>query len=93
MGLALAYHALGRNAESDAALARMRNADADLEATSIAIVYAYRGEFDHAFEWLDRSIAVRNVDLGHKLEHEPMLASLRADPRYVELLRKMHLRS
>jgi TolB-like protein len=91
-GLALAYHALGRKAESDAALSRVRDAGSDLNATSIAIVHAYRGEIDQAFEWLDRSIAVRNLDLGHKLEKEPLLASLRADPRYLELLRKMRLR-
>jgi TolB-like protein/Flp pilus assembly protein TadD len=91
-GLALAYHALGRKVESDAALARVRNAGADLQATSIAIVHAYRGEIDQAFEWLNRSVAVRNTDLGYKLESEPMLAPLRADPRYRELLHKMRLR-
>ena len=58
---------------------------------SIAVVHAYRGEVGQAFEWLDKAIAARDITLVHTLAHEPLLASLRADPRYSALLRKMQL--
>jgi adenylate cyclase len=91
VGLALAYHALGRRVESDAALARVKVSGGSLQPTNIAVVYAYRGEFRQAFDWLDRAVAARDITLVHTLELDPLLASLRADPRYSTLLRKMNL--
>lgn len=91
LGLALAYHALGRKPESDAALARAVRDRAHLEPTNIAIAYAYRGERDQAFRWLEQAVAQRDLALGHKFRLEPKLAPLRSDPRYTALLRKMNL--
>jgi TolB-like protein len=90
-GLALVYHALGRRSESDAALARAKGARREFDPINIAVAHAYRGEVDQAFEWLDKAIVARNITLVHTLAHEPLLASLRADPRYSALLRKMQL--
>jgi tetratricopeptide (TPR) repeat protein len=87
LGVAIVYHALGRRTESDAALARAKGARGDVNSTNIAVAHAYRGEFDQAFEWLDKAIAARDITLAH----EPLLASLRADSRYSALLRKMKL--
>jgi TolB-like protein/Flp pilus assembly protein TadD len=89
-GLALVYHALGRRSESNAALARAKGAR-EFDPINIAVVHAYRGEVGQAFEWLDKAIAARNITLVHTLAHEPLLASLRADPRYSALLRRMQL--
>ena len=90
-GLALAYHALGRRSESDAALARAKDARHEFDPINIAVVHAYRNEVGQAFEWLDNAIAARNITLVHTLAHEPLLATLRADSRYSALLRKMKL--
>jgi len=92
IGLALAYHALGRKADSDAAIARAIGEKRGLSPSAIASVYAYRGQADQAFDWLNKAIAARDLSLGHKIEHEPMMASLRSDPRYMQVLRTMHLR-
>lgn len=89
-GLALAYHALGRHADSDAALERATGLLADRAPVEIAIVHAYRGERDAAFAWLEKAVAQHNVSLGHKFRDEPKLAPLRDDPRYEHLLRKMN---
>ena len=43
-GLALAYHALGRNKEADAALAELLEKDQAGSAYQIAVAYAFRGE-------------------------------------------------
>jgi len=91
LGSALALHALGRNAESDAALARVTSEYSASNATNIAIVYAYRGERDKALRWLAQAVAQRDITLGHKFRDEPKLAPLRSDPRFKELARRMNL--
>jgi TolB-like protein/DNA-binding winged helix-turn-helix (wHTH) protein/Tfp pilus assembly protein PilF len=90
LGEALAYHTLGRAHDSDAALRKLiatRQKDCPLQ---IAEVYAYRGESDKAFEWLDRSYRQRDGGL-MSVKIDPLLKSLRQDPRYAELLTKMRL--
>jgi len=89
-GQALAYHALGRKKESDAALAELiakYHADA---AFQIAEVYAFRGEADRAFEWLERAYAQRDSGLA-EMKGDPLLKSLERDPRYAAFLKKMRL--
>jgi lipopolysaccharide biosynthesis regulator YciM len=90
LGEALAYHTLGRAHDSDAALRNLiatRQKDCPLQ---IAEVYAYRGESDRAFEWLDRSYRQRDGGL-MSVKIDPLLKGLRQDPRYAELLTKMRL--
>jgi tetratricopeptide (TPR) repeat protein len=58
-------------------------------ALSIAQVYIGLGEKDRAFEWLDRAIDQRDLDV--TLQWDSPYESLRADPRFVNLLRKMKL--
>ena len=59
-------------------------------AYQIAEVYAYRSEPDSAFQWLSRAYQQRDSGL-RNLKIDPLLTDLRRDPRYAELLRKMHL--
>ena len=49
-----------------------------------------RREADRAFEWLDRAYAQRDGGLTY-LTASPLLTSLRGDPRYTALLKKMRL--
>jgi hypothetical protein len=39
----------------------------------------------------EEAIAARDLSLGHRVAHEPLLAPVRADPRYLALLRKGNL--
>lgn len=91
VGLALGFYALGRRAESDAALERAIRGMGSLVPVDIAAVHAYRGETALAFEWLEKAVAAKDIALGHKFRDEPKLAPLRKDPRYKALLRKMNL--
>ena len=50
-GSAMAYFALGRKAESDAALAQLIKSNRPFFISS---VYAFRGESDEALKWLER---------------------------------------
>jgi TolB-like protein len=89
-GEPLAYYTLGRREESDGALKKLIATYQNECAFQIAEVYAYRGETDKAFEWLDR--AYRQRDPGTpELKTDPLMRSLRQDPRYTELLKKMRL--
>jgi tetratricopeptide (TPR) repeat protein len=89
-GLTLAYHALGRKKEADAALSDFVAKFQDNAAFQIAEVYAYRGEVDQAFAWLDRAYAQRDTGLA-EIKGDRLLRSLEQDPRYAALLRKMRL--
>jgi tetratricopeptide (TPR) repeat protein len=91
LGLALVYFALGRRAESDLALARVERSAPRFGELNVALVYAYRGDLDRAFQWLDRAIASRDINLGHRLKYDPVFAPLRGQARYKELLRSMNL--
>jgi len=58
-------------------------------ASAIAHVYIGIGDNDRAFEWMSR--AVDQKDLGLTLQWDSLYDSLRSDPRYTELLRRMKL--
>jgi TolB-like protein/DNA-binding winged helix-turn-helix (wHTH) protein/Tfp pilus assembly protein PilF len=87
---ATAYHALGREKESDAALSKLITKYNASMAYQIALVYAFRNQADEAFEWLDRAYAQRDSGLiGTKVE--PLLKNLHSDPRYAAFLKKLNL--
>jgi TolB-like protein/Tfp pilus assembly protein PilF len=89
-GLIIVYFALGRRAESDAALNRMLKEKADTAAYSIAVVYAFRRQTDEAMHWLARAYAQKDAFLPFaKAELSPTI--LAADPRFKAFLRKMNL--
>jgi TolB-like protein/DNA-binding winged helix-turn-helix (wHTH) protein/Tfp pilus assembly protein PilF len=90
VGQALAYSALGRKKEADAALQQLINDYHEQAAYQIAEVYAFRGEADRAFEWL--SIARDHKDAGlAAIKGDPLLKNLYGDPRFAIFLRKMGL--
>jgi TolB-like protein/DNA-binding winged helix-turn-helix (wHTH) protein/Tfp pilus assembly protein PilF len=89
-GESLAYFAVGRRQDSDGSLNKLIARHQNDGAYQIAEVYAYRGETNRAFEWLDR--AYRQHDPGtQELKTGLLVKSLRQDPRYAELLKKMRL--
>jgi hypothetical protein len=70
---ALAYHALGRKQESDRALAELIAKYHEGSAFQIAEVYAFRGEADAAFTWLERAYEQRDSGLSD-VKGDPLLA-------------------
>jgi TolB-like protein/DNA-binding winged helix-turn-helix (wHTH) protein len=86
----IAYHALGREKESEAALSELITKYHEGGASEIAMVYAFRDQTDKAFEWLDRAYARRDPGL-MTTKVEPLLKSLHNDPRYAAFLKKLNL--
>jgi hypothetical protein len=89
-GQALAYHTLGRKKEGDAALAELTVKHEAAASFQIACVYAFRGDADRAFEWLERSYTQRDTGLIW-LKTDPHLQGLERDARWVPFLKKMRL--
>ena len=74
--------------ESDAALNELIKNEAELAAFQIAETYAYRGDKDKAFEWLERARRQRDPGLGG-LHTDPLLENLYEDPRWNAFLHTM----
>jgi tetratricopeptide (TPR) repeat protein len=89
-GRALAYHALARNQESDRALAELIAKYKKVGAFQVAEVYAFRGETDAAFTWLERAYVQHESGLAY-MKGDPLLKNLERDPRYAAFLKKMRL--
>jgi len=89
-GLAMVYSAIGRRAESDAALNSLIEKFASSDAYRIAEVHAYRGEIAEAFRWLDRAYQDHNFAMVG-IKAEPLLRNLHGDRRFQELLSRMRL--
>jgi TolB-like protein/Flp pilus assembly protein TadD len=88
-GSAIVDFAMGAKADSDAALKQMLKSHSQ-RAYEIAGVYAFRGEIDEAFRWLDRAYIQKDPYL-YSIKGNPMLKKLEADPRYKAFLKKMNL--
>ena len=58
-GLARAHHDLGNEAESRAALEELESSFGDDAAVETARTYAYLGDGDRAFDWLERALKGR----------------------------------
>jgi len=89
-GIALAEHSLGHRQTADASLDELIRTHGHDKAFLIGAVYAWRGENDRAFQWLDRAYEQRNIELS-RIKADPVLFQIRADPRYRALLQKMNL--
>jgi TolB-like protein len=90
VGLAMVFHALHRNGESDAALQVAEQVAAEEWAYEIGCAHAFRGERDAAFQWLDRAYAQKDF-LMEYVKSEWALKGLESDARYKALMRKMNL--
>ena len=90
--LGYAYAVAGRTADAQVALAQLKEMSTRqyVHPVLVARVCAGLGQRQEAFEWLEAGYRVRSRDL-LELKYDPRLASLRADPRFVDLLRRIGL--
>ena len=89
-GSAIAWHELGDAAASERNLKLLVDRYGNILPYQVAEVHAWRGEHDLAFEWLQRSVELHDASIMY-LTFDPLLHSLRGDPRYRELLRRVNL--
>jgi serine/threonine-protein kinase len=89
-GYAMVEHASGHEKQSQSALKELIAKNSGDSAYQIADVYAWRGEKDKAFEWLERAYQQHDSGL-NGIAYDPLLSSLQSDPRYGALLKKLEL--
>jgi len=87
--VALAYFARGDKVQGQAQLAEMLRLDADVDPSNIAEVYAFIGDADQAFVWLDRDYATRDSGVTVLYEDPIIVHALRSDPRLAAFTRKL----
>jgi len=86
----LALFGSGDRAAADAALQEFIVEDAENSSLQIASVYAYRKDADKAFEWLEKAVVARDAGLVQLLA-DPFLVTMRSDPRFAAVCRKIGL--
>src|SRR5207247_10422627 len=88
IGLPMAYCVLGRKADADAALnVLIAKYEKDC-AYNIAYVYAFCGDTDKAFEWLDKAVAYQDPGL-NEIVTEKLSDNIHSDTRWLPSLRKI----
>ena len=92
-GLGHAYALSGNKSEAQKVLSHLNELSARsyVSPYSHAIVYAGLGEKDQVFAWLERAYKERSYFLAVYLTTDSRLDSLHADPRFVDLKRRVGL--
>lgn len=88
VAVAMIQHALGRPAESEAAMQALIDGFGWTGAYQVAEVYAYRNEVENAFEWLERAHAQRDPGVTFSAT-DAFLRPLHGDPRWQPFLRRL----
>jgi len=88
IGLPMAYCALGRKSDADAALDALIAKYEKDAPSNIAYVYAFCGDTDKAFEWLDKAVAYQDPGLS-EIVAENLFDKIHSDPRWLPFLRKI----
>jgi len=88
-GMALALHDLGRKAEFESNLNELRERWGEKWPSEIAMVYAWIGDKNTAFQWLDKEIEVNGTYGWTQIPNDPHFRNLHDDPRWQALLSRV----
>ena len=88
-----AYAVSGRRAEAKKIIDQLKDTSAHsyVAPYNLAAIYAGLGDKDQAFAWLDRAYADRSGFLAFYFKTDAHMDSLRSDPRFDELMRRIGL--
>jgi tetratricopeptide (TPR) repeat protein len=87
--LAIAYHALGRQAEAETKLARLKQTFGDRAAYQYAQVYAQWGRPTEAIRWLETAYAVKDTGL-NEMKVSPLLDPIRNLAGFADIERRLN---
>jgi TolB-like protein len=86
--LALTYEKLGRHADAEAQVAKMKASTGDAEAYQYVTIYAQWGDTFKALEWLETALRLRDSGLEY-LRTDPLLDPLRNEARFQAIERAL----
>lgn len=89
MGTALASHALGLQQDYEVALKQLQDGWGDRWPTEVAQVYAWVGDNDQAFFWLQKAYDDTGDGSWPDIRVDDLLAPLQQDPRWPEFAEKL----
>ena len=85
---AMALYTADRQSEFEQVFAEVRDRWSETEPLYIAMIYAWSGQIDSAFQWLDAAAAA-NIGGLQEAYLSPFLYNLHGDPRWNKLLRRI----
>ena len=88
IGLPMVYYALGRKSDADAALSALIAKYEKDAPYNIAYIYAFCGDADKAFEWLDKAVTYQDPGLS-EIVAQNLFDKIHSDPRWLPFLRKI----
>ena len=85
----LAYHSAGATDKAEQTLATLKEKFGGSAAFYVAMNYAWRGDNDAAFEWLERAVEGSQEVMG--VRTDPFMKDLHGDPRWEPFLTRVGL--
>jgi tetratricopeptide (TPR) repeat protein len=82
------YHKLGRHADAEAELAKLKAALGDTAAYEYVTIDAQWGNRAKALEWLETALRLRDPGLVY-LKTDPLMDPLRKEPRFQAVMREL----
>ena len=86
--LAVSYDKLGRRADAEGVLAKLKATLGDASAYQYATIYAQWGDRAKALEWLETATRLRDPGLSY-LKTDPLMDPLRKEPRFQAVMREL----
>jgi tetratricopeptide (TPR) repeat protein len=86
--LAVIYDKLGRHADAETMLSKMKTEDGDTAAYQYATIYAQWGNRAKALEWLETAWRLRDPGL-RQLKTDALMDPLRKEPRFQAIEREL----
>jgi tetratricopeptide (TPR) repeat protein len=90
--LAVIYDKLGRHADAETELSKLKAAQGDAEAYQYATIYAQWGNLPKALKWLETAMRLRDPGLV-ELKTDPLLDPLLQEPRFQAIERELNFPS
>ena len=88
--LAIAYHALGKQKEALAQVAKLDALGAEWGPFAYAVIYAQWGRLDEALAWLEKAYDLPDQGI-IQIEASPWLDPIRQDPRFKDIERRLNV--
>jgi tetratricopeptide (TPR) repeat protein len=86
--LAVTYDKLGRHADAERELSKLKASYGDVMAYQFAAIYAQRGDNSKALEWLETALRLRDSGL-ESLKTDSLMDPLRQEPRFQAVMREL----
>jgi serine/threonine-protein kinase len=84
--LSVTYDKLGRHADAEAEISKLKASFGDVMAYQYAAFYAQRGDNPKALEWLETALRLRDAGL-ESLKTDSLMDPIRQEPRFQAVMR------